>query len=328
RLAGRGHEVTVLCGEPGIDNPREEWINNVHVVRWPVLAPGDAYHIPRMRSRLKKMLLDSAKDYDVIHFHSAHSVLAMYSLSVLKDFKVRKVLTPHYHGTGHTLFRRLLWKGWRKIIKSALRYVDVVHTVSNVEAQYVARDFCVKPLTIEHGVEEWLLNVSWSPSNYVMYSGRIEKYKNIHRLANIVRILNEMGLNLKLKIFGDGSFKHKLLGFLNKLKVEYELNPPQPYKEYINHLSRATLFGLLSEKEAFGQAVNEANALGVPVVVVEPWGLNFKGRSRTLISRLDKSDENITHEIVEFLKMCGNQPKSNVPAWEQVVDIYIKVLYK
>jgi len=35
-------------------------------------------------------------------------------------------------------------------------------------------------------------------------------------------------------------------------------------------LSRATLFGLLSEKEAFGQAVNEANALGVPAVVVEP----------------------------------------------------------
>jgi len=49
RLAKRGHEVIVLCGEPGIDSPREEWINNVHVVRWSIWASGDIYHFPRMK---------------------------------------------------------------------------------------------------------------------------------------------------------------------------------------------------------------------------------------------------------------------------------------
>ncbi len=49
RLAKRGNEVTVLCGEPGIDSPREEWINNVHVVRWSIWASGDIYHFPRMK---------------------------------------------------------------------------------------------------------------------------------------------------------------------------------------------------------------------------------------------------------------------------------------
>ena len=48
-----GHDVTVLCGESSIDGPREEWINDVHVFRWPVWAPGDAYHIPRMRGKLR-----------------------------------------------------------------------------------------------------------------------------------------------------------------------------------------------------------------------------------------------------------------------------------
>ncbi|MEM3713148.1 MAG: glycosyltransferase family 4 protein [Thermoproteota archaeon] len=327
RLARKGHEVNVFCGEPGIGKPREEVVNGVSVVRWPVWSPGDAYHIPRMRSSLKRWLLGSVKDYDVVHFHSVHSVFTMYSLSVLRGSRVQKVLTPHYHGTGHTLFRRLLWKGWRRFVKSALRYVDVVHTVSNVEALYVTRNFCVKPLTIEHGVEEWLSNISWNPSDYIMYSGRIEKYKNIHRLVKIVKILNETGLDLKLKIFGDGPFKRKLLSFFNRLKVEYELNPPQPYKEYIHYLSKATLFGLLSEKEAFGQTVNEANALGVPVVVVEPWGLNFKERTRTLITKLSKSDEEIAKEIATFLEEARKQPKSKVPSWNQVVDLYIKSLY-
>ncbi|MEM4977161.1 MAG: glycosyltransferase family 4 protein [Desulfurococcaceae archaeon] len=327
RLAGRGHEVVVLCGESNIEKPCEELVNGVCVMRWPVYAPGDAYHVPRMRYMLKNWLLNTARESDVVHFHSVHSVLAMYSLRVLRDSRVRKVLTLHYHGTGHTLFRRFLWRGWRVFVKSALQSVDVVHTVSNTEAQYVARDFCVKSLTIEHGVEEWLSNISWNPSDYVMYSGRIEKYKNIHRLAKIVQILNEAGLNLKLKIFGDGPFKRKLLIFLDRLKVKYELNPPQPYKEYIHYLSKATLFGLLSEKEAFGQSVNEANALGVPVVIVEPWGLNFKERTRTLITKLSKSDEEIAEEIAMFLEEARKQPKSKVPSWSQVVDLYIKNLY-
>ncbi|MEM4488596.1 MAG: glycosyltransferase family 4 protein [Desulfurococcaceae archaeon] len=327
RLVRRGHEINVLCGESGIDKPREEVVNGVSVVRWPIWSPRDAYHIPRMRKGLKRWLLNIVKECDIVHFHSVHSVLTIYSLRILKDCSARKVLTPHYHGTGHTLFRRFLWRGWRKFVKEALRCVDVIHTVSNMETQHVTRDFHVKPLKIEHGVEEWLSNISWNPSNYIMYSGRIEKYKNVHRLAKIVRILNEIGLDLELKIFGDGPFKHKLQGFLNKLKIEYELNHPQPYKEYISCLSRATLFGLLSEREAFGQTVNEANALGVPVVVAEPWGLNFRERTRTLITKLSKSDEDIAKEITAFLDEAKKQPKSEVPSWSQVVNLYIKTLY-
>ncbi|MEM2741311.1 MAG: glycosyl transferase family 1, partial [Nitrososphaeria archaeon] len=82
-----------------------------------------------------------------------------------------------------------------------------------------------------------------------------------------------------------------------------------------------------SEKEAFGQTVNEANALGVPVVTIEPWGLNFKERTRTLITKLSKSDEEIAKEIATFLEEARKQPKSKVPIWSQVVDLYIKNLY-
>ncbi|MEM4570333.1 MAG: glycosyltransferase [Desulfurococcaceae archaeon] len=327
RLAGRGHEVTVLCGEPDIENPREEWINNVHVVRWPIYALGNAYHFPGMRKAFKHWLLDTARESDVVHFHSVHSVFTVYSLSILKNCCVRKVLTPHYHGTGHTFFRRALWRIWRRYVRRALAGVNVVHSVSKYEKQLLTMDFKVNPVVIEHGVEEWILEVPWSPSGYAMYSGRIEKYKNVHRLANIVKHLNDAGLSLELKVFGEGSFRQKLNHYLDKLRIEYELKPPQHYDEYINYLSRANFFGLLSEKEAFGQTVNEANALGVPVVVVEPWGLNFKERTRTLITKLSKSDEEIAKEIAAFLEKAREQPKPKVPSWSQVVDLYIKTLY-
>jgi len=328
RLVEKGHDVTVLCGEPSIDDPKEEWINGVRVFRWPVWTPGGAYHIPRMRGNLKSWLLRAVKVCDVIHFHSIHSVLTVYSLEALKKYEVRKVLTPYYHGSGHTAFRRLLWRGWRSRVKGVLPFVHAVHTVSRLEAQLVKRDFMVSALPIENGVDEWTLKLSWSPSGYVMYSGRIERYKNIHRLANIVKTLNsDLGINLELKIFGSGSFIDHLNRYLMRIGMRCRVNPPQPFEEYINNLSKASLFGLLSEKESYPQSINEANAIGVPVVVVEPWGLNFSGRSRTLITRLDKSDEALAKEVAAFLDEARKQPRSEVPGWNQVVDVYIEKLY-
>jgi hypothetical protein len=102
----------------------------------------------------------------------------------------------------------------------------------------------------------------------------------------------------------------RLMRYLKRLKIKYEFKPPQPYNEYITHLSRASLFGLLSQKEAYGLTVNEANAIGVPVVVVEPWGLNFSGRSRTLITRLSKSDEELAKEVAVFLDESKKQPRT------------------
>ncbi|MEM3885434.1 MAG: glycosyltransferase family 4 protein [Nitrososphaerota archaeon] len=327
RLVKRGHEVNVLCGKSCINKPEENVINEVSVIRWPVYAPGDAYHIPRMRNSLKRLLLESVKNYDTVHLHSVHSVLTIYSLGTLKDQSIHKVLTPHYHGTGHTFFRRIFWRIWKKYVRNVLTNVNVIHSVSEYEAQLLAMDFGINPVVIEHGVDDWILEVAWNPSDYVMYSGRIEKYKNIHRLANIVKHLNNMGIYLELKVFGEGCFKRKLKRRLDKIGIKYELKPPQTYKEYINYLSRANLFGLLSEKEAFGQTVNEANAIGVPVIVVEPWGLNFKERTRTLITKLSKSDEEVAKEIAAFLEEAKKQPKPEVLSWNQVVDLYFKILY-
>jgi len=186
----------------------------------------------------------------------------------------------------------------------------------------------VDAIPIENGVDEWILDIQWSPSGYVMYSGRIEKYKNIHRLANIVKIINDnYELNLNLKVYGSGPYINSLNRYLKKIKIEYSVNPSQSFEKYVETLSKASLFGLLSEKESYPQSVNEANAPGVPAVVVEPWGLNFKERTRTLITKLSKSDEEIAKEIATFLEEARKQPKFEVPSWSQIVDLYIKSLY-
>jgi len=61
RLAKAGHEVSVLVDEPGAEEPVEEEINGVRVVRWPTRVPGGAYHVPKRRSRLASALQEVAE---------------------------------------------------------------------------------------------------------------------------------------------------------------------------------------------------------------------------------------------------------------------------
>jgi glycosyltransferase involved in cell wall biosynthesis len=327
RLNRIDHDVTVLAGEPEVERPREEVVGDVRVVRWPTWSPGDAYHVPRLRGELRRVLLELARYVDVIHVHSVHSIISMYALGVVKGLGVRVVVTPYYHGTGHTLFRRLLWIPWRPYVRSLLRNT-IIHTVSKLEAKLVERDFGCKAIVIENGVDELVKSFTWIPEDYVMYSGRIERYKNVDLLARIVKKLNEKyELNLKLKITGRGPYRGKLEEFLRGLGVPFETEDFKPYKEYIETLSHATLFGLLSERESYPQSINEANAIGVPAVVARSWGLNFGDRRRTLIIDLRKDLDTLADEIYSFLRKTSEENKSLVPTWSEVVQEYIKKLY-
>ena len=327
RLVKTGHEVTVIAGEPDIEKPREEEINGVKVIKWPTWSPGEAYHFPRNRRELERLLRDLAKRADVVHIHSVHSVFTMYSLRAIMNMSKRVVVTPYYHGTGHTPTRRLIWIYWRRYVGTLLRNY-IVHTVSELEASLVERDFGVKAIPIVNGVEERIRVLKWEPKGYIMYSGRIERYKNIDLLAKIIKLLNEKyGLDMEFKVFGRGSYRDKLEESLRHLRIPYEIGDFKPFEEYIETLSHATLFGLLSEKESYPQSINEANAIGVPVVVAKPWGLNFEGRKRTLAIDLEQTLDVLTDSIYRFLERVHMEDKSCVPTWSEIVLEYMEKLY-
>lgn len=335
RLSKLGYNVKVLTGDPNIEKQVRSNINGIEVLRWPTYAPGNAYHIPMKWGRLQSTLRDYLSNTDVIHVHSIHTI---YSIRILKTIcrlthgrKDRPliILTPYYHGTGHTLVRKFLWKIWRKYIREILTdCVDKIHTVSKLEAKLIKQDFGVSAIPIENGVDEWVRNFKWQPKDYAMYSGRIEKYKNIHKFGEIIKIVNEIyGLNLKLKIFGKGSYRNQLVRYLKKLNLKFSIHPPLPFETYIRALSNACLFGLLSFKESYPQSINEANAMGVPVLITNPWGNNFSNRRRTLLINLESDKYKLAKLVYNFLEKAKYDEPSVVPTWNEVVNVYIQKLY-
>jgi len=175
RLARIDHEVIVIAGDARAENHREEEVNGVKVVRWPIWSPGQAYHFPRRRSELERFLRELTRGYDVVHVHSVHSVFSVYSLSVVGDGSARVVVTPHYHGGGHTALRRLLWSVWRRVVAKALSKADIVHAVSTREASLIAKHYPhVKGeiVVIPNGVGEDVYSYRWCGQNsdYMLYA--------------------------------------------------------------------------------------------------------------------------------------------------------------
>lgn len=268
-----GHQVTVLCGEPGIDKPVEEELDNVHVIRWPTLAPNNAYHIPRRKNDFEKLLKKLAKTHDVAHVHSAHAVLPVHAGLKLKQYNpsLKLVFTPHYHGTGHTLTRRLLWNiFWRSRINKLAKIADTIQSVSPYEAQQLQKHYPYikyKITVIPNGVDEDVLNYKWRGlnSDYMIYAGRIEKYK---RLELAVDLSKQLGL--RLVILGGGSYKNKLRKYIERFySGEVEFHPPQPRRTYLKLLAGSRYAVNPSKHEAFSVFIAEALAMGAQAIITE-----------------------------------------------------------
>lgn len=312
RLVKMGHEVTVLAGEPDTDGPREEVVNGVRVVRWPVWSPGNAYHIPRKRGELEKFSKELAREVDVVHVHSVHSIFTVYAGLVIASSSIspRIVITPHYHGTGHTFVRRVLWIFWRWRVAELLKRVSVVHAVSKREASILASHYPEarsKIVVIPSGVDEDVLSYRWQgqSSNYMVYAGRVEKYKRLELAVDVAK-----ELNLKLMIIGRGPHREKLVRYAGKVYGEgVEFLEPQPRERYLELVSRARYAINPSKHEAFSIFTAEALAIGTPAIV-----------SKEIVENLEVEAK----PLVRDLAVAG---KARIKTWNEIIPRYLHELY-
>ena len=312
RLAKMGHTVTVIAGEPNTDKPHEEEINGVEIIRWPTWSPSNAYHIPRRRNKLKKLLTGLAKEADIIHIHSVHAILTVYSgLLIPNHTNTKLIITPHYHGTGHTTTREIAWTIWRIYVKKLLKTADVVHTVSNRESNLIAKHYPEtknKIIIIPNGVEEDVMNYKWQgqQSNYMIYAGRIEKYK---RLELALQTAEKLGT--KLLIIGQGPYRKKLEKYVrNHYRGLAELLEPQPREKYLELVSKARYAINPSKHEAYSIFTAEALAIGTPAIITKEIAENLNAE---------------TQQLNEQLVIATKAP---IKTWTETIQLYLKELYQ
>lgn len=322
-LLQRGHNVSVICGNPSIKNVETTEINGVKVINIPTYAPKNNFHYPKNKKAIRKFL---ENDIDIVHTHSAHAMIGEFPLTLKKSTnpKWKLVYSMHFSTPGYSFFRKFLWKIlWQNRIKSSLQYVDAIHSTSSVESRAILNHFAnakSKLTTIPLGITDDVFQYRWNGENsdYILYCGRLEKYKQLDLAIKSIEIVRQKGYDIKFYIVGTGARSN----YLRKIAKENDhiiCYNPLSREKYLTFLANARAVINLSDAENFNLFLAEACVMGVPIIAT-PDSLAFCPDFATVSSR---DATHVSSIIINSLMDPQSSiiSKSCMPqSWDEIVD--------
>jgi len=163
----------------------------------------------------------------------------------------------------------------------------------------------------------------------ILFVGRLIKEKNVDTLINTIKLTREKIPDIKCFIIGDGPERAKLEKLAQELNIQNNIifKGFMHYDDLISYMKSSKVFVLPSTREGFGIVVIEANACGLPVIVINhemnaATDLIINNRSG-FISNL--SEEEIANHIINSIdkkekmqdECIKNAEQYN---WNEIVD--------
>jgi glycosyltransferase involved in cell wall biosynthesis len=325
RLAQLGLRVEILTTDTTGDLPPRDRIGGVDVSRvaaWP--RGKDYYFAPSIYQRIRN------GGWDVVHVQGVHTLVPPLAMAAAGRARIPYVLT--FHTGGHSsAFRSRMRPLQRLVLRPLLRGASRLIGVSRFERDLFRHGLALAShrfAVIRNGTEiaTDVATNSLGPvdPNLVVSVGRVERYKGHWRLVEAMPALRALRPDARLRIVGDGPDRERLLRRAEELGVGRHVEiAPIPIEDrgaLVQVLSRAAVFGLLSEYEAHAIAVMEAVGLGRPVVVADATGLREvaqMGWARPVSLRSGP----VEVASVLFEEMNGeSRPPADVPTWDHAAS--------
>jgi glycosyltransferase involved in cell wall biosynthesis len=270
-LAARGAEVTVVTQAPRRAALPSRTVRDGYTIERYPLPAGSSWDIPSLgalRAATRR------GRFDVVWAHSYHTPLAW---MVAERVSAPLVLTPHYHGTGHTRIRAALHRPYRLAGRRLLAASRRIVVDTEAEAGLLRRDFpgllcrdklAVIPLAVPDPVRG---RPYPGATNVVLTVARQEPYKRSDVLIRAVAELRRRGVPVRLVVVGEGSGLAACRKLAERLRVQGSVTFTGLLDDETlgRWWASATLYATASEREAFGIAVAQALVAGLPVVASE-----------------------------------------------------------
>jgi glycosyltransferase involved in cell wall biosynthesis len=214
----------------------------------------------------------AARRFDVVWVHSYHTPLAWLAA---EQAKAPVILTPWYHGAGHTRMRDALHRFYRPAGQRLMAASRRIMVASEAEADLVLRDFprhvdrdkiTLAPIGLADPVAD--RHPYPDESNVVLTVARQEPYKRTDVLIRAVAELRDRGVPARLVVVGEGS---GLVAY-RELATELGATDVVTFTGAVDDESlgrwwaSASLYATASLHEAFGLCLGEALVAGLPVV--------------------------------------------------------------
>ena len=217
--------------------------------------------------------------------------------------------------------------------KIMVNLTDEIITVSKrTKTDLMAIKSSEKSVVIPNGIDFNYIN-KINPSDEksdIIFAGRLIKEKNVDILIKTIAIVKERIPDIKCFIIGDGPERAKLERLVQELDIQNNVSFKgfmKNYNDLISYMKASKVFVLPSTREGFGIVVIEANACGLPVVVVNH---KMNAASDLIINNKngiisDFSKEDIAENIISMIdkkKIMQNDCTQNSMKydWDKIVD--------
>lgn len=175
-------------------------------------------------------------------------------------------------------YEYLGWKGifGKAVERTTVRLPDINIAISDFVADEMRSVGRKSGITVVHNGVDYTGIQSVAPSEEswdLLYVGRLSEHKNVELLIDAVDLLvNEMNTDLNCGIIGDGPERNALESKTRSLEltdcIEF-LGFVEGDDTVTGHMKSASLFVLPSEREGFPNTILEANACGLPSIIVD-----------------------------------------------------------
>lgn len=208
---------------------------------------------------------------DIVHAHNAVHAGSL-ALVLKREFGVGTVLTEHSSWIGRGRYQGRM----AKIIESVYKEVDTCLAVSNSLALNMRRNYSASFVSVVANVlgQNFALNnelcsISADKTQLRLVNvGSLDANKNQQLLLETVRLLVDKGLDVTLRLVGEGPSRGALKVLADKLNISarVEFEGRVPTERVLECFREADVFCLSSVRETFGVVLIESASVGLPVV--------------------------------------------------------------
>ncbi|GAA2786536.1 glycosyltransferase [Crossiella cryophila] len=282
-LAGRGHDVHVICpsptGEPGTVTDGGITIHHLPSVRTP-FHPDFRISLPWQTRKAADLL--AGLDPDVVHVQS-HFPVGRAVLRAATARQVPTVATNHfmpenlfgYLKIPAALRRSLARLGWRDLVRVYREAGIVTAPTPRAVNLLTANHFPGKPRAISCGIDiEHYAAPRVAKSTVdtsVLFVGRLDAEKNVHELIHAVSRIP----GLRAELVGDGFCRTRLESLAAELGVtdRVRFHGVVSDEDLVQAYRRNDIFCMPGTAELQSLATMEAMAAGLPVVAADAMAL-------------------------------------------------------
>ena len=227
-------------------------------------------------------------DIDIIHINNLWNFVP-----ITAYFFAKIVGIPYVVSTRGMLITESVDKSWLKkillrlIFKRILDEASFLHVTSEGEVESIeAYKLSSTIVKIGHGIKRiiptpdfFVFNELRAKKRYVLFSGRVCRYKNVGKLIEAFSIFSKSEPHWALYIVGtieDEEYFDELSQIIDTKNLSKKVNffGHKKHSELESFYAGASIFANVSDSENFGLSIGEALSYGIPCIVPEnsPWG--------------------------------------------------------